>query len=349
MPVRWLKAIPETGRRMFVLVNAWLRTVCDATVVDTNPAPGWVTQSGTDGAVLDAAPSTFVAAGASFTGGDVGRYLSVYNATRDMNNGLRKIVAVINGTTVVLTSGVYGQPFTTEINLTWQVIDPTVLDAAGSPSVGVVAGAGTSPAWQLALTLPASPSNIIQVQVQPLGNWNTGTHAPTLGLTSTNHEADTTPLWYWRWDGFTLIGWTVTNGGGSAYRILYAGYAQSFHPDNDPSCVVQTNAAPASLATTGSQLLSDNATVGVARFLVPTVAGSPVFTGLTIDGLDLRVGDWVIPFGNSVAPNRDLRGVLSNLLYVSSLKTYGSFVNNTRTLVCLGNGLAVTWDGSLVV
>lgn len=351
MPTRYLKAIPENGRRMFVLLAEWLRSVCGATVVDDDPAPAWVVDSGSDGATTNAQPTRFVAASGTFTIADVNRYLVVYGATQDVNNGLRKIVAVPNGTTVIVQSGVRGQPFTSEVGLDWKVIDPAVLDVALTPAqITVIEGQGTSPAWQLALTLPAYPSTVIEVQAQPLGNWNTGTHAPTLGLTSTNHEADTTPLWWWRWDGFTLTSWTENNAATAPHRVLVVGSAGSFHPANDPSCVVQANAALASIATTGSALLADDATVATARFLVPTIAGNPVFTGITPSPFDLRNDGSAIPFGAAASgAQNELRGVLSGLLYVSTGRAYKTFVTNTRTLVSLGGGYGVLWDGSLVV
>jgi len=306
-----------------------------------------VDQFGSDGTASNAQPNRFVSAGAAYSGLDVGKYLVTYGATNDVNNGLRKVVAVIGTDTLILTSGIRAQPFVTEVGMTWRLIDPTVLDGSIVTNYAVIEGGGTLPGWQLALTL-APAATTIGVQVQPLGNWNTGTHTPSLGLTQTQHEADATPSWYFRWDGFTLSGWTVTTAGTGAYRILYAGYAQSFHAANDPSCAVQINSAPGTLATTGSELLSDDSTVGTLRFLTPTIAGTPVFAPIATNPFDLRVDAAAIAFGSAAAQN-EIRGVLSGLVYCSTGYAYKAFVSNTRSVLSLGNGYGIAWDSALVV
>lgn len=355
MALKWLKRINETGRATFVLLSEWLQYIVGYTSIDINPAPSWLYGSGADAYFVDANPQLVtVSVAMPFTGAHVGKYILLYGATNERNNGLFKIVAVPSTTQLLVSGGVYGANFTAEIAVNWRLIDQDALIASGvqqcvyqAPAVG----SGSVPAWQVLLQLPAAASQNIEVSVQPLGAWNAGTHTSFLGFVTYVHTADTTPRWYFSADSTSLLGWSENNAGNAVHSMFYAGSILPFSPDVDLGPVIQWGGNITTFLTAGQHLAVDNVTRIASKSirLADPVTADYWFTSLPSDPLDLRNAGMGIVMGSDAVGYEEVRGVLRHFAEISSTHAYKAFVSNNRRLLSLGGGIGITYNGDLVV
>lgn len=149
-----------------------------------------ILESGNDGSCDSNTPQTFTSASASFDTSMIGKYL-VLSGTNDNNAGIHKIVAVSNANTLIVQGGVYGSSFTTDVSISYRVIDPT--NNNGSTEFVVQGKTGTSPVWQARFFLNAADSRVIRIELGPNGGFLGGTRtgfgdtisgtAPTMTLT----------------------------------------------------------------------------------------------------------------------------------------------------------------------
>ena len=158
MAKRWLRGpIPlqsggnwfENVRGTTVLLYFYFRYLLGATYVDTKSSlfdfDSCEEDTGADGVVTNS-DFTFTAASASFTAGDVGKFIVIVDSTNEVNCGIHKIATYVSGTQVTLDWYSTDYP-TAATGLTWYLVDSTVGSdlAAGEGAVfDFVHAGGTS-------------------------------------------------------------------------------------------------------------------------------------------------------------------------------------------------------------
>lgn len=301
-----------------------------------------------------------------------GKYLAVYNSNLPANNGIFKIISVIDDHTLVLANTPYGPKFSTDINLSWIVFDvDTAINVNADTFFVVRAGNNTSPAWECVFkhnqtTFP----DCVECQLSPLGGWNPGVNNWQFGvpvgvsrfaLYDTGRKA-----WYVVATDSTIVIWSENLAGTGVHNMVYLGACQTFRPQVDSSFAVSAgprNFIPVTPGTSPADIFAEFDSTDVLNTSIvpfssvkpctaqPTgVVTTPLFDGLKNSDFDFRRDTSVVPVVNgSTNADSEIRGVLSFVFYCSTLIPYKSFVNNNRTLVSLGNGMCVSWTSNLLL
>jgi len=306
---------------------------------------------GVDGEVLASQPTTFRSPSSAFNATHVGKWLTVYNS-EFVNNGIYQIAGVISPTELLLSGGLYGASFVDGMGVSFRVVDP----AAPPPLVVgfdyfVVSGkAGSSPLWQVQFLLSAADT--IDISVSPSAGWvpsPTSNWSVTVPPTVSISESLGNPNWYFLVDDTHIRAWTVDAAGTGVNQIAYVGAIDPRRPSDDTKPIVSFAGVPlVSLANIGA--LDDSLTtpVNYSAVVYGSAAFPSVFPSLPSSLFDLRNDSAKIPIGTDTPTfEEDDRGYLRGLHFVSDQIPYRSFVDNGRSLLSLGNGIAVEWDGSL--
>jgi hypothetical protein len=320
--------------------------------MDVNPASSWLIASGSDVSAYDSNPQRITTGAAAFLVGHVGKYILLYNAINSRNIGLFKIAAFVSTTEVLLQGGIYGANLTTETGISWRLLDQAALSAAVVAQQWVLeapaAFAGSTPAWQVLFTLPAAPSQVLNISGQPFGGWNSTLHTPFLGFADYGHVSDTTPAWYFFTDGAMLGGWTENNAGTGVASIFYVGSTNSFNATSDASPVVQWGDVTSTLfVSSGKHIASDNTTIVNSKGirLYDPVTATAWFGSLATSPFDLRNMGMAYAYGSDSVGFEEIRGTLRNVYKVSSDHTYKKFLSNSRSVIGMGSGVAFIFNG----
>lgn len=347
------KRLATTARETHVLLRELLVYALGWSLIDSSPGAGsfGLQSSGTDGETDSSTPTTFTAASGAFTVADVGRYLVLGGTSTPFGTrGVYKIVAVPNATTLKVTSGLYGASFSTALNVTWRVVDPTLNTDA---TFFVVEGpAGTSgPFWQARFYMNLADTTTIRADVGPFGGWSIGPGWTGAVTSAIAVNCDATPLWYILVQNENIILFTETVGGGSCFECAYIGTGTPRRPDIDDHFAVAVGGVmPLALTAIPSIAADDLTAVNYESLIYSGTLGPTAnyFIGLPNSPFDLKRDLAEIALTcTAVGFEEDDRGTLRGVRYVSSLIPYRSFVDNGRTWVSLGNSIAVQWDGSV--
>lgn len=305
--------------------------------------------SGADGETLASQPTTFRSTAAPFTAAHVGKWLTVYNS-EFANNGVYKIVGVASSSEVLLSGGLYGASFVDGMGISFRVVDPAV--PTPPADYFVVSGiSGSSPLWHAQFSLSAAGT--ITITVGPQGGWSPGSPGSWGGATTlpsvSISESVGNPSWYFLIDDTHIRSWTVDLAGTAVNEMAYVGAMEPRRPASDLSPVVSLAGTPwLALAAIGALDNSSAFQVNYSAAVYGTAATPSIFTSLPSSQFDLRNDSAKISIGtNDAGYEEDDRGYLRGLHFISDQIPYRSFVDNGRSLLSLGNGIAVEWDGSL--
>ena len=293
-------------------------------------------------------PQVFSSVSGVFTTSDIGKYLVLYNTTSASITGIHKVIGVPSGTTLSVRSGIYGSSFSTATGISWHLMDPALATASHAPEFVVEAPSGTDPEWQVKFAIGTLDSDLIRITVGPFG----GYVDPTWTLGSTAEvviNSDTTPMWYFLVDSSYIRIWTENNAGTGVYNFGYAGAGSPRRAAYDPNFACCCAGVPLTSLANIECLGSDDSTqVTYSAIVFGDSTANNMFTSLPASEFDFRNDAADIPIGSNDAslPEAD-RGILLGLQWVSDQLAYRQFVDNGRQLLCIGNGIGITWDGSL--
>jgi len=347
MPTKIIKNLSVSAPSAFFLLHEVLTHSLGWTDVETNP-PLALVSSGVDGEALTSQPDRFRSGSNPFTVADVGRWL-VLSDSEFVNNGVYKIAGVPSAGELILSSGLYGASLVDATNINFRVVDPT---ASVVGDYFVVAGlSGSSIPWQARFVLSAPDT--ISIEVSPNAGWVAGAWSVTVPPTVMIAESVGNPSWYFLIDDTHIRMWTQNALGTGVNEMAYVGSAESRRPTSDQQFVVSLAGTTildptGALATIGSLDDSLTTTVPYSAITYGMAAMQNAFVSLPASSYDLRNDSAKIPVGTDAAGFvEDDRGYLRGLHYISDLIPYRSFVDNGRSLLSIGDGLAVEWDGSL--
>jgi hypothetical protein len=315
--------------------------------------------AGTTGSVLSQNNFVFTDASADFSAVTAGMYLCVSGSSISSNKGVYYIAYVADAHTLVLAPGPQGSQFVTDINMKYAIIDTSIV------SVGdyfVIRSTGnTSPEWEAKFEIDATH---IRFQQAPFGGWSNVIHAwqPGVVLTS-NHSILTTGTnntFYTLADTNFITTWIENALGTAPAGIMFLGCGNTYRPGFDPSFTVAggfagnllpTSVSGSAFSRIESTNTSNNAIQSFTCMVPFTASSGSVFLGQKPNLYDLRVDSAPLSVANDDTLNStsEIRGALRGFSYCSTLLPYKSFVNNGRTLVSLGSGVAVSWPSSALV
>lgn len=341
------KRLGEDARASFVLLRELLVYSLGWLSIDSDPGAGsfGLLSSGSDGETDSSTPYVFTSPTAAFVLGDIGNYIVLGGAATPFSTkGIYKIVAVNSATSVTVASGVYGASLSTAINVTWRLVDPSLnTDAA---FFVVEAPMGTSaPKWQANFYQNALDTDVIRYDVGPFGGWSVGVGWTGASTSAGSVSCDVTPMWYFHVEDEALVLFTETVGGASVFGLGYVGACAARNPTVDDHFAVNFGGT---YPTTVAALASDNTTAVNYTSLLYTGTLANEFTALPNSPFDLRRDLAEIALCCTAVGNEQSdRGVLRGLKFCSTSTLYRTFVDNGRMWVSLGNGVAVSWDGSV--
>lgn len=346
--LRIQKRLSVTARQAHVLLYEILVHGLSWLEVYKDPGAGsfGLLFSGTDGETNSALPTTFTAASGAFTGALVGKYLVLGGASTPMSmRGVHKIVAVPSATTVIVSSGLYGSTFSTTLNTPWRIVDPTLNTDATEFVVQAPAGTAT-PAWQAKFYLNALDVGLMRIEVGPWGGYSAGVWTMPATASVTVNE-DVTPVWYFFVDDEVVKMFTEDAAGTAVFNIGYAGSGVPSNPAIDDHFAVAAGGTPVAFNTVQS-IGADDSTQVVYTPVSLRPDGNAITLALPNSPYDLRRDLIDVPLACSAPGFEEMdRGTLRGVKAVSTLIGYRTFVDNGRSWLSLGSGLAFAWDGSV--
>lgn len=358
MATKILKRISEDARVTYMLLRELLVNCMGYTDVYSDP-DGTVAftadQSGVDGETDVTIPQTFVSASATFTIADINKYLVICDTTpltRHNNVGIYKVIGRTDDHTITIQGGLYGGSFTTGINFIWRLVDPANVPISGAGknlTYVVEAVYGTSPIWQAEFYLADGYTSRFRVAVGPTGGYvapPTSWTRPITGYAYMDH--DTVPLWTLLVSDSYIRMYTETTGGGSVRNLGYVGACMPRRSPQDQAFAVCFAGVPLTSLAAIKSIASDGSTqIDYSAIVYGDSVAPNMFTSLPSNQFDMRNDSALIPIGCEGAFPEDDRGIINGLSWISNLIAYKTFVDNSRRLLSLGNGIAIEWDGSL--
>jgi len=373
-----LRVLPRltglTAKQIFVLNRYFMKNIIGYTELDADDGSGTYTwtageiQLGSTGQVETSEPYTFRDAGATFATTMIGMYLVTWGSSHEANNGVWRIQSVANSNELSVVPTIYGPYFVTDLGIQWAILDLSAVPVLTNPAFYVLqaptALAGTTPAWQVKFECQVADTSLYRFEVAPMGGYNVAGHNFPGGVqvcSQQQFDFDTTPVAYLAGDESHTFAWTENTASTAVFDCMYAGSGQTFRGAYDPSFALgiagSVGTLPTDIFASFESMDTTNAGLNLYGGLKPvtTFSGGPpanadsLMIGLPDSQFDLRRDVCEIPVASNAGAS-EIRGVLRSFYQVSDTTTqYRRFVNNNRTLVSLGNGMCVAWNGSLAV
>jgi len=180
MSLYLIKRLDVTARVAHVLLREQLVYGHQLADVYSSSSTGDLTArlltDGEDGSCDSNTPQTFTSMSASFDNTMIGKYLTLYG-TNDNNAGIHKIIGVTDGNTLVVQGGIYGSSFTTDVSISYRVIDPS--NNNGKTEFTIQGRTGTSPVWHARFFMNSADSRVIRLELGPNGGFTGSTRTGT--------------------------------------------------------------------------------------------------------------------------------------------------------------------------
>ena len=133
MSLNILKRLDVSSRIAHVLLREQLKYGLELAEIYASSSTSNLTARelfvGVDGSCDSNTPQTFTAVSGTFTSALIGKYLTLHG-TNANNAGIHKIIGVPDANTLIVQGGIYGSRFTTDVSISWRVIDPTANNGA---------------------------------------------------------------------------------------------------------------------------------------------------------------------------------------------------------------------------